>query len=210
MLKSSDGGANWTSIWGDINGLQSGLNAVAIDPGNPAILYTGVGDAGFYITPGSTGTGVFKSTDGGATWNVTGLKDTAATILVIDPADTSILYAVTQGVYTEPRGFRGLFKSIDGGASWLAVSNELTGLADIGATITTLAIVPNHSNILYTGTSGDGVYKSVDGAASWVKFNDGLTSLDIRALAIAPGSPNMLYAATSVGVFRIIDETPTP
>jgi hypothetical protein len=129
---------------------------------------------------------------------------------VIDPADPGILYAGTQGIYTEPKGFRGLFKSIDGGASWLPVNNGLTGLADIGATITALVIAPNHSNVLYAGTSRDGIYKSVDGAATWVKFNDGLTSVEIRALAVSPNSPNMLYAATSDGIFRLIDETPVP
>ena len=60
------------------------------------------------------------------------------------------------------------------------------------------------------GNSRDGVYKSVDGAATWVKFNDGLTSLEIRALAVSPCSQNMLYAATSDGIFRLIDETPAP
>ena len=146
----------------------------------------------------------------GATWNATGLKDTAATLVVIDRADPSILYAGTQGIYTSPRGFRGLFKSIDSGASWSAVDNGLTVLADIGATITALVIAPNHSNILYAGTSRDGVYKSVDGAATWVKFNDGLTSLEIRALAVSPSSQNTLYAASSDGIFRLIDETPEP
>jgi photosystem II stability/assembly factor-like uncharacterized protein len=210
LLKSSDGGAHWASIWNYNNGLQSDLNAVAVDPGSPATLYAGVGDAGYFTNPGSTGTGVIKSTDGGATWNATGLKDTAATLLVIDRADPSILYAGTQGIYTEPRGFRGLFKSIDSGASWLPVNNGLTGLADIGATITALVIAPNHSNILYAGTSRDGIYKSVDGAATWVKFNDGLTSLEIRALAVSPSSQNMLYAASSDGIFKLIDETPAP
>jgi hypothetical protein len=210
LLKSSDGGAHWASIWGYNSGLQSDLNTVAVDPGNPATLYAGVGDAGSYAKPGSAGTGVIKSTDGGATWNATGLKDTAATLLVIDRADPSILYAGTQGIYTEPRGFRGLFKSVDSGGSWLAVNNGLTGLADIGATITALVIAPNHSNTLYAGTSRDGVYKSVDGAATWVKFNDGLTSLEIRALAVSPSSQNMLYAATSDGIFRLMDETPAP
>ena len=210
LLKSSDGGAHWASIWNYNNGLQSDLNVVAVNPGDPATLYAGVGDAGYFTAPGSTGTGVIKSTDGGTTWNATGLKDTAATLLVIDPADPGILYAGTQGIYTEPKGFRGLFKSIDGGASWLPANNGLTGLADIGATITALVIAPNHSNVLYAGTSRDGVYKSVDGTATWVKFNDGLTSVEIRALAVSPSSPNMLYAATSDGIFRLIDETPVP
>jgi photosystem II stability/assembly factor-like uncharacterized protein len=210
LLKSSDGGAHWASIWNYDNGLQSDLNVVAVNPRDPGTLYAGVGDAGYFTSAGSTGTGVIKSTDGGATWNATGLKDTAATLIVIDQADPSILYAGTQDIYTEPRGFRGLFKSIDSGANWLAVNNGLTSLADIGATITALVIAPNHSNILYAGTSRDGIYKSADGAATWVKLNDGLTSLEIRALAVSPSFPDRLYAATSDGIFKLIDETPAP
>jgi photosystem II stability/assembly factor-like uncharacterized protein len=209
LLKSGDGGEHWTSVWGANNGLQSSLNTVAMDPGNPGTLYAGVGDA-FSAAPSTVATGVSKSTDGGATWNFTGLKNTAATVLVIDTADPTILYAGTQGIYTEPRGFRGLFKSRDGGASWEAFSDGLTALTDIGATITAMVIAPNHSNLLYVGTSGGGVYKSVDGAASWEKFNEGLTNLEIRALVIAPGSTTNLYAATSNGVFRILDEAPAP
>ena len=87
------------------------------------------------------------------------------------------------------------------------MNNGLSSLADIGATITALVIVPNHSNILYSGASRDGVYNSIDGAATWVKLNAGLTSLEIRALAI---SPKTLYAATSDGIFSLIDDSPAP
>ena len=210
LLKSTDGGATWNSIWNYNSGLQSDLNALAIDPVNPTTLYAGVGDSSFYIAPGTTGTGVFKSTDGGATWNITGLQDTAVTVLTIDRSDPGILYAGTQGIYAKPTGFRGLFKSTDSGATWFAVNNGLTGLSDIGATVTALVIAPNNSNIIYAGTSGGGVYKSVDGGANWATFNDGLTNRDIRALAAGPGEPTALYAATAGGVFRIIDATPQP
>jgi hypothetical protein len=210
LLKSTDGGQNWKSIWDYGSSLQSDLNALAIDPVHPTTLYAGVGDAGFYITPGSAGTGVFRSTDGGATWDITGLKDTAVTVLAIDPSDPSILYAGTQGIYKEPRGFQGLFKSTDSGATWVAVNNGLTELSGIGATITAVVIAPNNSSILYIGTSGSGVYKSVDGGANWSPFNDGLISRDIRALAVSPGAPNTLFAATASGVFSIIDDTSNP
>jgi photosystem II stability/assembly factor-like uncharacterized protein len=209
LLKSTDGGASWNSIWnnGGPSPLQSDLNALAIDPVHPTTLYAGVGDAG-YVTPGSTGTGVFKSTDSGATWNITGLKDTAVTVLAIDPSDTNTLYAATQGIYTDPKGFRGLFKTTDSGATWLASSNGLNALGGIGATVTAVAIAPNST--VYVGTSGGGVYKSVDGGANWSQFNDGLTNRDIRALAVSPGAPNTLYAATAGGVFSVNDGTLQP
>ena len=94
------------------------------------------------IDSGSSGTGLFKSTDSGATWNYAGMEKNAVTVLAMDPANSSILYAGTEGIYTNPTGFRGLFKSTDGGANWTAINNGLTGLANIGATITAFAVPP--------------------------------------------------------------------
>ena len=202
LLKSTDGGASWSSIWDTTNGLESGLNTIAIDPVTPTTLYAGVGDSGNYGQSGSMASGLFKSTDGGANWNVTALKDTAVTVLTIDPANSSIVYAVTQDIYSEPIGFRGLFKSTDSGASWVAIGAGLDSLTDVGATITSVVIAPNDSNLVYAATSGDGIYKSVDGGGNWVRFSDGLTNLNVRALAIAPGTQATLYAATPAGVFE--------
>jgi len=179
LVKSTDGGATWTSVWNSANGLQSGLNALAIDPVTPTTLY-----AGLY-------TGVYKSTDGGLSWNVTALKDTFVTGITIGRTDPRILYAATN---------RGLFKSTDGGASWIA-----TGL--VNANPSSVAIGPN-SNILYVATFVDGIYKSVDGGRNWIRFDDGLTDLNIRALAIVPGATTTLYAATPSGVFRTVDVLP--
>ena len=209
LLKSTDGGASWTSVWNPATGLQSGLDAMAIDPVTPTTLYAGVGDACCY-TPLGSPSGVFKSTDGGASWKQTALKDTAVTVLTIDRGDPSIIYASTQNIYRKPTGFRGLFKSTDGGASWVPINGGLTGLADVGATITAVVIAPNDSNVVYAATSGDGIYKSIDGGGNWVRFNDGLTNLDIRALAIAPGEQTTLYAVTPGGVFRAVDDSRVP
>ena len=209
LLKSTDGGASWSSIWDDTNGLESGLNTLAIDPFTPTTLYAGVGDSGNYGESGSAASGVFKSTDGGASWNVTTLKDTAVTVLTIDPTKASTLYAVSQGIYSEPTGFRGLFKSTDGGASWVTIGAGLDNLAGVGATITAIVINPNNSRAVYAATSGDGIYRSVDGGGSWTRFSDGLTNLNVRALAIVPGAQATLYAATPGGVFRAVDDALT-
>jgi hypothetical protein len=50
-----------------------------------------------------------------------------------------------------------------------------------------------------------GVFKTINGGKNWTAFNDGLSTSEVRALALTPGSPNVLYAATSAGVFKIID-----
>ena len=202
ILKSNDGGANWSSVWGRTTGPQASVRALVIDPTKPTTLYAGTGGSSFEF-PLSRSGGVFKSTDGGASWNSAGLGDTAVTVLAIDPANSSTLYAGTGNDYSAPQGFRGMFKSTDGGASWLPINNGLAGLFDTRSSITAVVIDPRNSNILYTGTSGGGVFRSVDGGANWIPFNDGLTNLDVRVLAVASGNPNTYYAGTAGGVFAI-------
>lgn len=186
LLKSADGGANWTiiwnGIWSDPSGLNTGLKALAIDPVTPTTLYAGLN------------TGVFKSTDGGTSWNLTALKSTFVNALTIDRTNPSTLYAAAT---------TGLFKSTDAGGSWVAINGGLTSL-------TAVVIAPNDSNIVYAATSGDGIYKSIDGGGNWVRFNAGLTNLNIRALAIAPGTPTKLYVATPSGVLRTVEDASQP
>ncbi len=196
LLQSTDGGASWerwNGTW-DGGGLPSGLNALAIDPVNPSVLYGGIGDTS------STSRGLFKTTDRGATWKNIAPWDAAVGALTLDRRDPNVLYAATEGFLTNPRGFRGLYKSSDGGASWSRINEGLASLAKSGAAITALLISPNSSNILYAGTFGEGVFKSLDAGANWFKFSDGLLNPEVRALAV---SQDAVYAATSGGVFKI-------
>ena len=144
------GSGKWTSI-GPFGGT---IQALAIDPHNSTTLYAG------------TSSGVFKSTDGGASWdNVNSALNVFS--IVIDPRIPSTLYASSFGV----------FKSIDGGANWSASSFGLPGiptlpLVEVGA----LAIDAKNPETLYAGTR-TGVFKSRDGGASWNATNSGLSTI---------------------------------
>ena len=78
----------------------------------------------------------------------------------------------------------------------------LAGALDSRSTVTAIAFAPDRS-ALYAATSGHGVYKSLNGGAKWTPLNAGLTNLDVRLLAVAS---NALYAVTSSGIFKAIDE----
>ena len=175
VFKSTDGGANWSE---SIDGLKN-VEEVVIDPLDSKILYVGAYD------------GVFKSTNGGASWTRISTLH-AANPLVIDPVNSSIIYAASL-VFDDFEEFYYyiLFKSIDGGASWSQLPLPVVAVGRIA-----LAIDPSNPNTVYAGT-----YRSINGGVSW-------TSLSVYgvALAIDPVHPKTIYAGNSQGVFKSTDE----
>src|SRR4029078_4831080 len=90
----------------------------ALAPSNPSILYVGTGEPNNRQSS-SWGNGVYKSLDAGKTWTHLGLKDTRHIgRIVVDPADSNIVYVAALGDLWGPNPDRGVFKSTDGGASW--------------------------------------------------------------------------------------------
>lgn len=200
VYKSTNGGANWSAI---NNGLDFGelgspnipeVVALVIDPQISNTLYI------------QTFRGIFKSTNGGASWNAvnagypvsrseltSGIPRISS--LAIDPQDSSTVYAGTF--------FHGLFKSTDGGARWNAVNTGLTAV-NRETMVYALSIDPKTPSTVYVGTNRDGVFKSTNGGTSWYAINTGLTPADlfVRTLTIDPQDPNMLYAGTASGVFQ--------
>ena len=140
MFKSTDGASSWV----ELGPADIAISALAIDPQAPATLYVG---SEFACTGGFRGPGVFKSTNGGATWISVnaGLTNTFVRALAIDPKTPTTVYAGTDG--------GGVFKSTDGGGSWSAINDGLTHLY-----ITTLAIDPHTPVRLYAGTVEGGVF----------------------------------------------------
>jgi photosystem II stability/assembly factor-like uncharacterized protein len=105
--------------------------------------------------------------------------------LAIDPLNSSVIYLGSDSN-------AGLFKSTDGGVNW----TQLTGGAPSGA-ITSMAIHPTNSNIIYVGTAF-GAYKSTNGGASWSTINNGLTVPYITCLLIDPSNTDIIMPALRI------------
>jgi len=162
-----------SNVWTSNGPEGTDILSLAIDPINPSIIY-----AGGYG-------GLFRSNDGGASWNRTGLPASPVRSLAIDSNNTDILYAAAvplQGVLST------VFKSTDGGASWHEATD---GLEKKSNDLEVVVIDPRDSNILYAGAR-PGLFKSTDGGASW-KQNNGLPFEAFGSLVIAPSDSNILY-----------------
>ena len=176
ILKSLDGGKNWISVRSGLSDAR--VHALAIDPSTPTTIYAG-----------SRTAGVFKSTNGGASWAPTTLNSVFVTALAVDPVTRATIYAGTDS--------NGFYKSTDGGLSWAPANN---GLAT--SSVHSIAIDPVTPTTLYA-TTGAGIYKSTDGAATWNSVNSGLLDPNVNAIVISPTNSSVLFAATnSVGIFR--------
>jgi ligand-binding sensor domain-containing protein len=173
-------------VWQLIGPKSVNVEALAIDPSSPDIIYAG-----------TFADGVLKSTNGGKSWyrsntgmnKFTGEPPTVFGI-VIDPLLPATLYAGTNS---------GVFRSTDNGGNWSAVNNGLTEI-DILA----LAIDPSAPHILYAGTWG-GVFKTTNGGGEWKEINKGLTNHYVYELAVDPSNPTTLYAGTHGGLFKSTD-----
>jgi len=183
LYKSADGGSHWTAI---LEGLPAsapypvtGLlpTSIAVDPTNSQVLYLGTQDNGIY-----------KSTDGGNTWNSAWSgASRSVRMLAIDPANTQILYAANED---------GIYKSTDGGATWNVTSLMTTVPYTLFAG--SVIIDPSTPTTVYAGTT-NGVFKSTDAGATWTAMTTGFTeSTEITHLAIDPVNPQVLYASTTV------------
>ena len=167
LLKSTNGGATWSSV-----GFK-GVNAVALDPRSPEIIY-----AGAFAGGPARESGLFRSGDGGLSWHPAGLGGQYVTSLAVDPRDSELLYAGTDD---------GAFVTTDNGSTWHAA-----GLRE--EHIDALAFDPRDARTVYAGTYPGGIFRSSDGGASWQQTLSG--GAGVTALAISPQGPARLYAAS--------------
>ncbi|HKK45035.1 MAG TPA: hypothetical protein VJ964_05905 [Balneolaceae bacterium] len=209
LFKSTNGGVTFKSVFNKGNTLSIG--AIAISPANKNVVYIGTGE-GNPRNSASFGDGVYKTTDGGKTWENVGLKNAERfSDIVINPQKSNIVYAAAMGHEWGPNEQRGVFRSVDGGKTWKKIlyANNTTGASDI-------VIDPGNPNIIYAGMydymrkpwnfrsggPGSGLYRSVDGGDSWQKLttpdkNNGLPGDSLIGrigIGISKSHPNVVYA----------------
>lgn len=175
IYKSTDGGQNWKNM-----GLPKSdrICSIIIDPENSNIVWVGVLGA---LWGDSEERGIYKTTDGGATWQKVFYIDakTGCSDLIIDPKNPKIMYASFWEFRRTPWSFNSggtqsaLYKSIDGGVSWNKIHNGFPA-GKLGRIA--IAIAPSNSNILYAVLETEkaalnGLYRSDDAGANWKQLN---------------------------------------
>lgn len=155
----------------------------------------------FYV--GYTGSGVWKSTDYGTTWNNVSdgfFESPSIGAIAVDQNDPNIVYVGTgtDGLRSNVIEGNGVYKSVDGGESWTHI-----GLKEVGQ-IGALEIHPTNHNIVYVAAIGKafkanedrGVFKTTDGGVSWTKVLYKSDKIGFSDLVLLPGNPETLFATT--------------
>jgi photosystem II stability/assembly factor-like uncharacterized protein len=202
VLKTTNGGNSWRPVF-ERHGTLS-IGDIALEPGNPDVVWVGTGEANPRNSV-SFGDGVYKSTDGGKTWQHMGLTDTRhISRIVVNPRNPDVVYVGALGHAFGPNEERGVFMTTDGGRTW-----RKTLYVDAQHGIADLDIDPQNPNVLvaavwaferkpWTHTSGSergGVFRSLDGGRTWAKMTTGLPKLIGRiGVKFAPSNPNIVYA----------------
>ncbi len=223
VWNTDDFGRTWSPLF-DEQPTQS-IGALAIAPSDANVIYAGSGE-GLQRPDLSVGNGVYRSTDGGKTWEHMGLADgQQIPAIIVDPRDANRVFVAVLGHPYGPNAERGVFRSTDGGRTWQKIlfKDENTGAIDV-------LFDPKSAETLYAvlwaarrppwstgGTMlapGSGLFKSTDGGNTWQQLTEGLPT-SVQGLgrigpAIAPSDPNRMYATVQAsgaagGLYRSDD-----
>ena len=213
IWKSEDSGTTFRPVF-DEQPVQS-IGALAIDPKNSKNIWAGTGEP-WTRNSVSIGDGIYKSTDGGETWDKTGLPNSERIAqIIVSPKSSDTVFAAVPGALWSDSPDRGLYKTTDGGKTWNLVlkgSNLSTGAS-------TIAMDPSNANVMFAGlwdfrrkgwtfrsggdgptaASGSGLFRTSDGGATWKEItpeaNKGFPQKPYGrlAVAIAPSNPKRVY-----------------
>ena len=204
VWKTENEGTSWIPIFDDAPSAAWG--AVAVDPNQSNVVWIGGGESNIFRSS-MAGTGVYRSDDGGESWQHMGLADTQHIArIVVHPKDSNTIFVAAGGHEYTPNQQRGVFKSTDGGKSWKKVlyESDMVGANDV-------LIDPENPNNIYASMwyrirrpwsdplpgPGGGIYFSRDGGESWTRAFEGLPVRERTGrigISLAASKPNVVYA----------------
>lgn len=227
VWKTTDYGTSWNNVSDGFFETPS-IGALAVDQQDPNIVYAATGSDGLRSNV-IAGKGVYKSIDGGETWEHIGLRNVGQIgAIIIHPQNHNVVYVAAVGSAFNANPERGIFKTSDGGRNWekvLFISNQV-GFSDV-------EFLPGNSSTLYAAAwkaerkpwtiiSGGnaateaGIYKSVDDGKTWEKLTEGLPTglLGKIDVAVTPADSKIVYALVEApdkegGLYKSSDQGKT-
>lgn len=223
VWKTTNAGTTFTPVF-DSQGSYS-IGCVKLDPQDPNVVWVGTGENNSQRSVGF-GDGVYRSRDGGTSWENLGLRDSEHIgAILVHPRDSNTVFVAAQGPLWRSGGDRGLYRTTDGGRSWERILHvdEDTGINEVH-------MDPRDPNVLFAsayqrrrhvwtlidGGPGSAIYKSLDGGKSWSKQTRGLPGVDMGriGLGVSPANPDYVYAIVEAaegnsGVYRSTDRGET-
>jgi photosystem II stability/assembly factor-like uncharacterized protein len=219
VWRTDDAGRTWAPIFDDVN--VGSIGAIAIARSNPKVIYVGTGEADMRSDI-AQGVGMFRSSDGGKSWQAIGLADTQQIgRIIVDPRNPNIILVAALGHPYGPNAERGVFRSIDGGKHW---TKTLYKDADTGAI--DLAFESGNPSVVYAALwqtrrppwnvyppsngPGSGLYKSADGGRTWHQVAGHGFPASVARMGIATSSakPHRVYVLADgkeAGLYRSDD-----
>ncbi|HEX2695170.1 MAG TPA: hypothetical protein VHP61_05410 [Acidobacteriota bacterium] len=207
LWKTENEGTTWEPVFD--RAPSAAVGDVAVAPSDPRIVWVGTGEANIFRSS-QAGIGVYKSVDGGKTWNACGLENTyTVPRIVIHPKDPDVVYVAASGHEWTDSPDRGIYKTADGGKTWKKVLyvDDRSGAID-------LIMDPSDPATLYASfwqrsrakwndprntaeTMGSGLFKTTDGGMTWKPINTGLPEAKFRGrigIDVCLSKPEVLYA----------------
>ena len=204
LFRTTDAGANWVPI-ADGKIPVGSMGSIAVADSDPKVIYVGTGSDGVRSNV-STGRGVYKTTDGGDTWQFVGLYNAGQIGAVrIHPTNPNVVWVAAMGDAFKKNDERGIFKTVDGGRTWKKVLfvNDGVGAMDV-------ELQPGNPAVVYawmsrlerkpwtiiSGSRDGGFYKSTNGGDTFTKIATGLPAelIGKANLAVTAAKPDRVYA----------------
>lgn len=212
IWKTTNAGTTFRPLFDDQRVVSMG--ALAIAPSDTNQLWAGTGEQNSRnsISPGG---GIYKSGDGGKTWNLMGLEKTQQIgRIIVHPTDPNIVYVAALGHVWDANPDRGLYKTVDGGKSWQLIKfvSDKAGFVDV-------ALDPSNPDVVYSssyersrgpyflksGGIGSALWKSADAGKTWSKVEGGgfpETQKGRISVAISRSNPSTVYALVEADSIR--------